>query len=97
MQFDALFTDGLYERIGAHVIDMAMRLKAVFEEKGYCFYLDSPTNQQFVVLDNETLARLQPQVGFTVWEPFDEEHTVVRFVTGWQTTADDIDALAALL
>ena len=97
VQFDALFTDGLYERIGAHVIDMAMRLKAVFEEKGYRFYLDSPTNQQFVVLDNETLARLQPQVGFTVWEPFDEEHTVVRFVTGWQTTADDIDALAALL
>ena len=97
VQFDALFTDGLYERIGAHVIDMAMRLKAVFEEKGYRFYLDSPTNQQFVVLDNETLTRLQPQVGFTVWEPFDEEHTVVRFVTGWQTTADDIDALAALL
>ena len=97
VQFDALFTDGLYERIGAHVIDMAMRLKTLFAEKGYRFYLDSPTNQQFVVLDNDTLARLKEQVGFTIWEPFDAAHTVVRFVTGWQTTEEDIDALAALL
>jgi threonine aldolase len=87
----------LYFRIGKHVIDMAMRLKALFAEKGIRFYLDSPTNQQFVVLDNDTLARLQSQVAVTVWEPFDDTHTVVRFVTGWTTTQEELDALAALL
>lgn len=96
-QFDALFTDDLYFRIGRHVMEMAMRLKTLFAEKGYRFYLDSPTNQQFVVLDNDTLARLQSQVAFTVWEPLDEAHTVVRFVTGWTTTQEELDALAALL
>ncbi len=97
VQFDALFTDGLYNRIGAHVIEMAMKLKALFEEKGYTFFLNSPTNQQFVVLDNETLERVREQVVLTVWEPFDDTHTVVRFVTGWSTTDADIDALRQLI
>ncbi len=97
VQFDALFTDGLYNRIGSHVIAMAMKLKALFEEKGYRFFLDSPTNQQFVIVDNDTLARLQEKVVLTVWEPFDDTHTVVRFVTGWSTTDADIDALRELI
>lgn len=97
VQFDALFTDGLYNRIGAHVIAMAMKLKAMFGEKGYRFFLDSPTNQQFVIVDNETLARLQEKVVLTVWEPFDDSHTVVRFVTGWSTTDADIDALSKII
>ena len=97
VQFDALFTDGLYNRIGAHVIAMAMKLKAMFGEKGYRFFLDSPTNQQFVIVDNETLARLQEKVVLTVWEPFDDSHTVVRFVTGWSTTDADIDALSKIV
>lgn len=96
-QFDALFTNDLYTRIGQQVIDTAMQLKALFARKGYRFYLDSPTNQQFVVLDNETMDRLQLQVAFTVWEPLDEAHTVVRFVTGWSTTAEEIEELETLL
>ncbi len=97
VQFDALFTDNLYTRIGTHVIAMAQQLKALFVGKGYRLYIDSPTNQQFVILDNETVARLRERVAFTVWEPYDEAHTVVRFVTGWHTTAADIAALEALL
>ncbi len=97
VQFDALFTDGLYNRIGAHVINMAMKLKALFQEKGYTFFLNSPTNQQFVIVDNETLARLQEKIVLTVWEPFDETHTVVRFVTGWSTTQADVDALENII
>ena len=72
---------------------MAKLLKGAFAEKGYSFYLDSPTNQQFVILDNEKMAQLQERVGFTVWEPLDERHTVVRFVTGWPTTEADIAEL----
>lgn len=96
-QFDALFTNDLYARIGRQVIDTAMQLKAVFAQKGYRFHVDSPTNQQFVVLDNETLERLRSQVLFTVWETVDEQHTAVRFATGWTTTREDINKLEALL
>lgn len=97
VQFDALFTDGLYFEIGRHVIDMAEKLKALFARKGYRFYLDSPTNQQFVVLDKATLSRIREEVAVTVWEWLDDDHAVVRFAAAWSTTEEDLQKLETLL
>ena len=97
LQFDALFTDGLYLRIARHAIDMARRMKALFEEMGWQFYLDSPTNQQFVILPNEEVARLEQQVQFTHWEPMGDTHFLCRFVTSWATTSDDLETLARII
>ena len=58
---------------------MAERLKKGLREKGCKFLIDSPTNQQFVVLDQDTIRRLEEQVAFSIWEPVDENHTAVRF------------------
>ena len=97
MQFDALFTDGLYWEISRHAIDMAMALKAAFLEKGYPLYIDSPTNQQFVALPDEQLARLGREVAFSFWEKLADGRTVVRFATSWATKPADVEALKALL
>ena len=97
VQFDALFTDGLYLSIGRHAIDMAEQLKAVLDEKGVPFFLRSPTNQQFVVLPNEQLAALRDRLAYSFWEKADDNHTVIRLATGWATTTTDIDALRELL
>ena len=53
VQFATLFTDGLYEKIGKHAVDMAMKLKDGFRAKGYPLYIDSPTNQQFFILPTQ--------------------------------------------
>ena len=97
VQFDALFTDGLYSRIGSHAIEMAERLKELFRRKGYAFFLESPTNQQFVILENADLKRLKEQVAFSFWEKVDDDHTVVRFATSWSTTEADLEALESIL
>ena len=97
IQFDTLFTDDLYFRIGRHAIEMAERLKELFHAKGLRFYLESPTNQQFVILENGRLKELQKQVTVSFWEKYDEEHTVVRFATSWSTTEADLDALEKAL
>ena len=97
VQFDTLFTDNLYFKISRNAIQRAMELKAAFAEKGYRFYLDSPTNQQFVILENSRMARLKEQVAFSFWEKYDDSHTVVRFATSWATTPEKVAALAALL
>ena len=97
VQFDALFTDGLYFAIGSHAIEKAERLKQMFRKRGYAFYLDSPTNQQFVVLPDEKAEELRQHVRFTVWEKPDEKHTVARFCTSWATTDEELDELEALL
>ena len=97
IQFDTLFTDNLYFEISHHAIRMAEKLKRIFEEKGYQFYIDSPTNQQFVILENEQMAHLQEKVRFSFWEAYDEDHTVVRFATSWATREEDVAALTELI
>lgn len=97
VQFEALFSNDLYYRIGQHAIDMAEQLKVIFKEKGYKMFLDSPTNQQFVVLENSKLKELEKDVIMGFWEKYDDEHTVMRFATSWSTTQEDVEALEKLL
>ena len=97
IQFDTLFTDGLYFEISRHAIDMAEQLKAVMHNKGIPFFLESPTNQQFVILSNTEIERLRPLVAFDFWEPYDAGHTVVRFATSWATQEAALAQLAEIL
>ena len=97
LQFDALFTNNLYFNISCHAINMAMRMKKMLTEKGYSLYIDSPTNQQFVIIDNNKVRALEQQVIFTHWEPYGKEHTVCRFVTSWATTEEQLQILSGIL
>ena len=97
VQFDALFTDELYFRISENAIDKAEKLKALLREKGYGFFLETPTNQQFVLLPDEKLAALREKVAVSFWEKPDETHTVVRFCTSWASTDADLAALREIL
>ena len=97
IQFDTLFTDDLYTKISRNAIDTAMKLKKALQEKGYQLYIDSPTNQQFIILENNKKEELAKKVRFDFWEKYDEDHTVIRFATSWGTKMEDIDALIELL
>lgn len=89
VQFDTLFTDGLYFELGKHAAEMTRMLRAVLEKK-YPYFYDSPTNQQFVILENSEIERLTGKVVFSIWEKYDDTHTVVRFATNWATQEEDI-------
>jgi len=97
VQFDTLFTDDLYFTISRHAIEMAELLKQGFRERKYEFYLESPTNQQFIILENGQMERLKEHAAFSFWEKYDETHTVVRFATSWATRKEDVERLMALL
>lgn len=97
VQFDTLFTDNLYFEISKHAIDMAELLKAGFAKRGYSFFLESPTNQQFIILEDREMEELKKKVGFSFWEKYDETHTVVRFATSWATGKDAVKELMRLL
>lgn len=97
IQFDTLFTDDLYFKISKQAIKTANKLKNVLKNKGYTFLVNSPTNQQFVVLDNSKLKELRKNVALCFWETIDETHTAVRFATSWATTDSDINELEKLL
>lgn len=97
VQFDELFTDGLYLKCGKNAIDCAERLKAGLISKGYNMYLDSPTNQQFIVIETAKLEELGKQVAYGFMETYDAEHTVIRFATSWATRMEDVEKLIELL
>lgn len=97
IQFDTFFTDDLYFEIGRHAIDMAEELKNMFAKKGYKFFIESPTNQQFIILENDKLKELEKKVVFSFWEKYDDNHTVVRFATTWSTRKEDLEELEKLI
>ena len=97
IQFDTLFTDDLYFVLSRHAIDMAEHLKEGLLEKGISFYLESPTNQQFLLLTDEQIERLKHEVSFSFWEKPDEDHTVIRLATSWATTKEQVDELIEVI
>ena len=97
IQFDTLFTGNLYLEISKNAIETAAKLKAALKEKGYEFFINSPTNQIFVILENKKMEELGEKVKFSFWEKYDDNHTVVRFATSWATKMEDIDALIEIL
>ena len=97
LQFEALFTDDLYFKLSRHAIDMAMQMKQIFQEKGYEFWLDSPTNQQFVILPDAKVEELSQKMDFTHWGQMEGHRTICRFVTSWATTKEELNELKRLL
>lgn len=93
LQFDTLFTDDLYFRVSRHAIDMAQALRRVFAKHGLSLGIDSPTNQQFVILSKEQKQQLAEEIAFEIWEPLSDDRLLCRFVTCWATTEADIVAL----
>lgn len=97
VQFETLFTDSLYDKIGKHGISMAMEIKDTFKKRGYEIFIDSHTNQQFFVLPNNIIDKLKASVSFELWGTKGEKVTPVRFVTSWRTTLEDIQQLEEIL
>lgn len=97
LQFDALFTDGLYEKICAPAVKLAIKLRDGLKAKGYRFALESPTNQQFIIVENSRLPELQSKVVYSFIEKYDAEHTVIRLATSWATTEEQVDELLSIL
>lgn len=97
VQFDTLFTDNLYFEISKNAIKTADTLKQALKEKGYTFYIDSPTNQIFLVLEDERLKELEQKVAVSFWEKADDNHTIIRLATSWATKEEEIKALIEIL
>ncbi len=85
----------LYLAIARRADDQALRIKTTFEQAGVPLFIDSPTNQQFVVMADEVLEDLAQSYVFEYEQRIDEAHSCVRFCTSWSTRDEDVDALVA--
>ncbi len=95
LQFDALFTGGLYYDIGRREVELAARLRGAFEAKGIRFKYPSPTNQLFPILSRTQMETLSEKYSFSVQERLPDGGVVARFCTSWATTTEIVDELTA--
>ena len=98
LQFYTLFKggkDALYFTECRKAAEYAMRLKAAFESKGIQFAVDSPTNQQFVILHRDQLAALEQKHIVEYMDWVDEDHRMVRFCMAWSSREEDLEVLLA--
>lgn len=97
LQFDTLFTDNLYFECGKNAIENKKLLVDVLKRNGYKFFYESPTNQQFIIIDNDELNKLRKKVAVSFWEEYSETQSVIRLATSWATTKEDIEKLDSVL
>jgi len=93
IQFETLFSEGLYFEIAHHAVQLALQIRNAFIAKGTSFMCESPTNQQFPILTEEQIVRLSKKYAFEHWKKIDATHTAVRFCTSWATRQDDVQSL----
>lgn len=97
IQFDELFTDYLYGKVGVPAIQAADQIRKILIQKGYTLCFDSPTNQVFCIIENTEMEQLAEKVEFGFWEKYDDSHTIIRFATSWATKMEDVEALCTVL
>lgn len=96
MQFEALLTDGLYEKLGRQCNAMAGKLADGVREKGYELAYAPDSNMIYINVTKEKSAGLSEKVLMYIWEEH-PDHDVIRLLTSWATKEEDIDAFLELL
>lgn len=96
LQFDTLFTNGLYHKISSHAAALAEKIEAAFKAKGIELFYDSPTNQQFPVLSKEQYDILKKDFVFSDWGRKGDKY-IVRFCTSWATDEKDVEKLLSAI
>ena len=94
LQFAVMLQNGEYFERTKRADELAMQIKTAFERKGVPFWVDSFTNQQFVILSDSQKEALAKGYYFEE-EGTVPQGTVVRFCTSWATTQAEVDALIA--
>lgn len=92
IQFEALFTNDLFFKLGKQANQSANYLVENLKKMNYQLLYTSPTNQQFLKLDNQLVNKLSKKYAFEIWEQ-QQTYAVIRLVTSWKTTVQEIDSL----
>ena len=89
-QFLTLFQDGLYLKLAAHANRMAALIRQACKKASIPFLYDSPTNQQFPILEKGLLKKLEQTYAFAHIKPIDHRQTAIRICTSWATREEDV-------
>lgn len=96
IQFEELFKDDLYFKLGHNSNLMACKLSSGLEERGIKLEYPCVTNQLFVNVSNSLYEKLKEIVLFELW--IDKgDCKVIRLVTNFSTKEEEINGFFAML
>ncbi len=91
--FEVLMDEGRYEAIGRHGVKQAQRIQDAFREKGFKLYVESPTNQIFVILPEDVKKKLARDFCASNIMRLESGEWVVRYCGSWATKPENVDRL----
>ena len=97
LQFETLFTGGLYYELGKHANDMAEIIRTGFKDCGFAFLSDSSSNQIFPIVGRELAEKLAEEYVYETERVFDNGDMAIRFVTSWATPEKAVRGFADYL
>lgn len=97
VQFERLLTDSLYLKLARHALEVAQLLKKELLALGYREAAPSATNQLFFEMDDASIAALEGKVAADVQNRLSRHSHLVRFVTDWTNTPEDVASIAEIL
>lgn len=93
LQFETLFRDGLYLEISKNAVTQALRIKQVFEDMNCEFLYDSPTNQQFPIVNKLVYQEIIKKYAVSHWGQLEGDRIAIRVCTSWATKEKDVSEL----
>lgn len=93
IQFDELFTDGLYFKISEKAVTQALHIAETCKKAGFPLLAESPTNQQFPIFPDSALEKLGEKYVYSYWARVDKTHSAVRLCTSWATKDENVETL----
>ena len=97
VMFLTAFENDDYFKWAAHANAMSDVIREAMEKAGIAQYVKTTGNQVFPVVTKAQRDRLAEDFAFERWEDIDEETCVIRLVTSWATTQEDVKQLADAL
>jgi len=97
VQYLAAFEDDLFFEMADHADKMAKLIKEACIKKGYSFVTPSTTNQQFVIMPDSILAKLNKEFEYAYIQRIDDKTSAVRFCTSWATNEEDVKKLVSAI
>ena len=96
IQFIGLFENDAFYKVADHSNKMAKQIQETLPTLGYPLFMRSDTNQIFLTVTPSQFEYLKQYVDFETWIIRDGAY-VIRLVTNWLTTQEEVDQLIAYL
>lgn len=90
IQFETLFSDGLFYEMASHANRMADILRKGLEAEGYSFLSQSMSNQLFPIFPDSVIEQLSQNFSFNIQEKVGDSSHAIRLVTSWATPEEAV-------